>query len=147
MDSEWRTANRQRPEPSLFATRHSLLATAKGASMTDVPAQPAVRSRSIIAGTVATLVALCAVIPYALVGWWWRGAAGAIAGAGVCRSCGGGSGKKANGEGGEKRGGGTPRGPRRNYSPFATRYSPSRRAMNFASDNTAGIAPGILAAI
>ena len=36
--------------------------------MTDIPAHPPARSRSIIAGTVATLVALCAVIPYALVG-------------------------------------------------------------------------------
>jgi putative oxidoreductase len=35
--------------------------------MTEIPAHPPVRSRSIIAGTVATLVALCGVIPYALV--------------------------------------------------------------------------------
>ena len=35
--------------------------------MTEIPAQPAVRSRSIIASIVATLVALCAVVPYALV--------------------------------------------------------------------------------
>jgi putative oxidoreductase len=35
--------------------------------MTEIPAQPAVRSRSITASIVAMLVALCAVIPYALV--------------------------------------------------------------------------------
>jgi putative oxidoreductase len=35
--------------------------------MTDTPASPAVRSRSIVARIVAVLVALCAIIPYALV--------------------------------------------------------------------------------
>ena len=35
--------------------------------MTEISAQSAVRSRSIIASIVATLVALCAVVPYALV--------------------------------------------------------------------------------
>jgi putative oxidoreductase len=39
----------------------------QGGAMTEIPAQPAVRSRSITASIVATLVALCAVIPYALV--------------------------------------------------------------------------------
>src|SRR6266567_1318187 len=66
---EWRIANRRSDSSrEASAIRYSPFAIRYGGrSMTDMPAHPAVRSRSIIASIVATLVALCAVIPYALV--------------------------------------------------------------------------------